>query len=132
MTSTVGQVFLSWQVSRLKPGTDKIPGYAVVGNLWGATATVNAIRVSIYPAISQFNAVTPTKTLTGFCGKSPAWSTLVALLFPRCRIDWQNPLRHHRFTAGPRYREQRHGRPCGLDAIADTAIKRSGPEFRAV
>lgn len=59
MTDTVGQVVLSWQVSGLKPSTDVMPGYAVAGNLWEATATVNAIRGTVTPAISQFNAVAP-------------------------------------------------------------------------
>jgi hypothetical protein len=59
MTDTVGQVELSWNVSDLKPSTDVMPGYPVAGKLWEATATVNAIRGSATPAISQFNAVAP-------------------------------------------------------------------------
>lgn len=59
MTDTVGQVDLNWKVSDLKPSTDVMPGYPVAGNLWEATATVNAIRGSVTPAVSQFNAVAP-------------------------------------------------------------------------
>ena len=59
MTDTVGQVQLSWRVSSLKPGSDVMPGYRVDGNLWEATATVKAIRGSVTPAVSQFNAVAP-------------------------------------------------------------------------
>ena len=59
MTDTVGQVVLSWKVSNLKPSTDVTPGYSVAGKVWEATATVRAIRGSVTPAISQFNAVAP-------------------------------------------------------------------------
>ncbi|OBF28157.1 immunogenic protein MPB63 [Mycobacterium sp. ACS1612] len=59
MTDTVGQVELSWKVSDLKPSSDVMPGYPVAGKLWEATATVRAIRGSVTPAISQFNAVAP-------------------------------------------------------------------------
>jgi Domain of unknown function (DUF1942) len=59
MTDTVGQVVLSWKVSNLKPSTDVMPGYPVTGKVWEATATVSAIRGSVTPAISQFNAVAP-------------------------------------------------------------------------
>jgi Domain of unknown function (DUF1942) len=59
MTDTVGQVVLSWRVSNLKPSSDVMPGYPVTGKLWEATATVKAIRGSVTPAISQFNAVAP-------------------------------------------------------------------------
>ena len=59
MTDTVGQVILSWKVSNLKPSTDVMPGYPVAGKVWEATATVRAIRGSVTPAISQFNAVAP-------------------------------------------------------------------------
>jgi hypothetical protein len=59
MTDTVGQVVLSWKVSDLQPSTDVMPGYAVAGQLWEATATVKAISGSVTPAISQFNAVAP-------------------------------------------------------------------------
>ncbi|MCW1957890.1 MAG: MPT63 family protein [Mycobacterium sp.] len=59
MTDTVGQVVLSWTVSNLKPSSDPMPGFPVTGKLWEATATVNAIRGSVTPAISQFNAVAP-------------------------------------------------------------------------
>jgi len=58
-TDTVGQVEYSWKVSDLKPSTDVMPGYHVAGNLWEATATVDAIRGTTTPAISQFNAVAP-------------------------------------------------------------------------
>ncbi|OOK76575.1 immunogenic protein MPT63 [Mycobacterium kansasii] len=59
MTDTVGQVVLSWKVSNLQPSSDETPGYQVAGKLWEATATVKAIRGSVTPAISQFNAVAP-------------------------------------------------------------------------
>ncbi|AFM18015.1 protein of unknown function (DUF1942) [Mycolicibacterium chubuense NBB4] len=59
MTDTVGQVVLSWRVSDLRPSSDVMPGYRVAGHLWEATATVKAIRGSVTPAISQFNAVAP-------------------------------------------------------------------------
>ena len=58
MTDSVGQVVLSWTVSDLKSSADTIPGYPVAGQLWEATATVNAIRGTVTPAISQFNART--------------------------------------------------------------------------
>lgn len=58
MTDSVGQVVLSWNVSDLKSSTDTIPDYPVAGQLWEATATVNAIRGTVTPAISQFNART--------------------------------------------------------------------------
>jgi Domain of unknown function (DUF1942) len=59
MDDSVGQVDLSWKVSDLKPSTDVMPGYPVAGKLWEATATVDAIRGSVTPAVSQFNAVAP-------------------------------------------------------------------------
>lgn len=59
MTDSVGQVVLSWTVSDLKPSSDVMPGYSVAGQLWEATATVNADRGTVTPAISQFNAVAP-------------------------------------------------------------------------
>ena len=59
MTDSVGQVELSWTVAGLKPCNDVMPGYRVAGTLWEATATVKAIRGSVTPAVSQFNAVAP-------------------------------------------------------------------------
>ncbi len=59
MTDTVGQVVLSWRVSNLQPSSDVMPGYPVAGKVWEATATLRAIRGSVTPAISQFNAVAP-------------------------------------------------------------------------
>ena len=61
MTDTVGQVVLSWTVSNLRPSSDPMPGFPVTGKLWEATATVKAIRGSVTPAISQFNAVAPSQ-----------------------------------------------------------------------
>jgi hypothetical protein len=58
MTDSVGQVLLGWRVSDLKSSADTIPGYPVTGQLWEATATVNAIEGTVTPAISQFNART--------------------------------------------------------------------------
>jgi Domain of unknown function (DUF1942) len=59
MTDSLGQVVLSWRVSGLKPSSDVMPGYPVAGKLWEATATVTAVRGTVTPAISQFNAVAP-------------------------------------------------------------------------
>lgn len=59
MTDTVGHVELSWKVSDLRPSSDVMPGYQVFGDLWEATATVKAIRGSVTPGVSQFNAVAP-------------------------------------------------------------------------
>lgn len=64
MSDTVGQVVLSWKVSNLQPSTDVAPGYfpySIAGKLWEATATVKAIQGTVTPAISQFNAVTPSQ-----------------------------------------------------------------------
>ncbi|CAJ1497605.1 MPT63 family protein [[Mycobacterium] kokjensenii] len=58
-TDTVGQVTYSWRVSGLQPSSDPTPGFPVAGKVWEATATVNAIRGTVTPAISQFNAVAP-------------------------------------------------------------------------
>ncbi|BBY65950.1 immunogenic protein MPT63 [Mycolicibacterium helvum] len=59
MTDSVGQVRLTWTVGGLKPSNDVMPGYPVAGQLWEATATVNALDGPVTPAISQFNAVAP-------------------------------------------------------------------------
>ncbi|MGB8389902.1 MPT63 family protein [Mycobacterium sp.] len=59
MTDSVGEVVLAWTVSDLKPSTDVTLGYTAAGKLWEATATVRAIRGSVTPAISEFNAVAP-------------------------------------------------------------------------
>ncbi len=59
MTDSVGQVAFSWTVGDLQPSTDATPGYNPVGKLWEATATLKAIRGSVTPAVSQFNAVAP-------------------------------------------------------------------------
>lgn len=59
MTDSVGQVLLAWKVSDLQPSSDVMQGYPVAGQLWEATATVRAIRGSVTPAVSQFNAVAP-------------------------------------------------------------------------
>ncbi|HLR98872.1 MPT63 family protein [Mycolicibacillus parakoreensis] len=59
MTDTVGQVQYSWRVAALQPSSDTVPGYPVAGRLWEATATVHAVRGTVTPAISQFNAVAP-------------------------------------------------------------------------
>jgi hypothetical protein len=58
MTDSVGQVELGWTVSDLKSSADTVPAYPVAGQLWEATATVKAIRGTVTPAISQFNART--------------------------------------------------------------------------
>ncbi|HET9875613.1 MAG TPA: MPT63 family protein [Mycobacterium sp.] len=60
---SVGQVVLSWNVANLKPSSDTMPDYPVAGQVWEATATVHAIRGSVTPAISQFNAVAPNQAL---------------------------------------------------------------------
>ena len=59
MTDSVGQVTLSWKVGNLKPSSDPMPGYQVMGKLWEADATVTAVGGPVTPAISQFNAVAP-------------------------------------------------------------------------
>jgi len=59
MTDSVGQVVLGWTVSDLKPSSDQMPGYPLAGRLWEATAKVRAVRGSVTPAVSQFNAVLP-------------------------------------------------------------------------
>jgi hypothetical protein len=59
MTDSVGQVVLGWTVNDLKPSSDDMPGYPVTGQLWEATAKVRAVRGSVTPAVSQFNAVRP-------------------------------------------------------------------------
>ncbi|MGB8406879.1 MAG: MPT63 family protein [Mycobacterium sp.] len=59
LVDSVGGVDLAWKVSGLKPSTDVMPGYPVAGKLWEATATVRAIRGSVTPGVSQFNAVAP-------------------------------------------------------------------------
>jgi len=61
MTDSVGQVVFSWRVSDLKPSNDVMPGYPVAGKLWEATATVHAVRGTVTPAVSQFNAVAPNR-----------------------------------------------------------------------
>ncbi|KAA1249993.1 DUF1942 domain-containing protein [Mycobacterium simiae] len=58
MTDTVGQVVLSWKVNNLRTSAATIPVYPVAGQLWEATATVKAVRGTVTPAISQFNART--------------------------------------------------------------------------
>jgi hypothetical protein len=58
MTDSVGQVVFGWKVSDLKSSTDSVPDYPVAGQLWEATATVDAISGPVTPAISQFNART--------------------------------------------------------------------------
>lgn len=62
MTDTVGQIVLGWTVNGLQSSADTIPGYPVAGQLWEATATVNAIGGTVTPAISQFNARTASGT----------------------------------------------------------------------
>lgn len=59
MTDTVGQVVLTWTVKDLRPSADVMPMFPVSGKLWEATATVMAVRGTVTPAISQFNAVAP-------------------------------------------------------------------------
>ncbi|HEU4361456.1 MAG TPA: MPT63 family protein [Mycobacterium sp.] len=58
-SDTVGQTAFSWRVANLQPSTDTMPGFPVAGHLWEATATVHAVRGTVTPAISQFNAVAP-------------------------------------------------------------------------
>lgn len=63
MTDSVGQVVLTWNVSNLRPSTDVMPMFPVSGKLWEATATVTAVRGTVTPAISQFNAVAPNQAV---------------------------------------------------------------------
>lgn len=62
-TDSVGQVVLSWKVDDLGPSSDTMPSYPVAGKVWQATATVHAIRGSVTPAVSQFNAVAPNQAV---------------------------------------------------------------------
>lgn len=63
MVDSVGQVTLNWTVSNLQPSSDVMPDYQVAGQLWEATATVNAVSGPVTPAISQFNAVAPNQAI---------------------------------------------------------------------
>ncbi|MUL83053.1 MULTISPECIES: MPT63 family protein [unclassified Mycolicibacterium] len=58
-TDSVGQVAYGWQVRDLRPSSDVLPGYPAAGKVWEATATVKAIRGTVTPAVSQFNAIAP-------------------------------------------------------------------------
>lgn len=59
MVDTVGQVDFSWKVDGLQRSSATPLHYPVAGQVWEATATVNAVRGPVTPAISQFNAVAP-------------------------------------------------------------------------
>jgi hypothetical protein len=54
---TNGAIVQRWTVSGLKPSADVIP-YPVAGTLWEATATDEAVRGSVTPVVSNFNART--------------------------------------------------------------------------
>lgn len=50
-----GDVLQGWTISNLKVSTDVIP-HATQGTLWEATATDEAIRGTVIPIVSNFNA----------------------------------------------------------------------------
>lgn len=74
MTDSVGQVVLSWKVSDLKSSTDTIPGYPVAGQVWEATATVNAIRGAVTPPSRNSMHVPTAASITECCGKPRPWT----------------------------------------------------------
>lgn len=118
MTDTVGQVVLGWKVSDLKSSTAVIPGYPVAGQVWEATATVNAIRGSVTPAVSQFNARTADGISYRVLWQAAGPDTISgATIPPRRTIDRQNLLRCHRPIANHRRDEQRHGGSADLGAV---------------
>jgi len=53
-----GDIVQGWTVSDLKPSTDTIP-YPVLGTLWEASASDEAIKGSVTPIVSDLNARTP-------------------------------------------------------------------------
>ena len=50
-----GTIVTGWKINDLKPSTDVIP-WPVHGRLWESTATVRAVRGTVTPIISDFNA----------------------------------------------------------------------------
>lgn len=55
LVSAGGAVDAGWTISNLQPSDDNIP-YARNGQLWEATATVEAVRGTVKPIVSDFNA----------------------------------------------------------------------------
>ncbi|MGV0873358.1 MPT63 family protein [Mycolicibacterium sp. XJ879] len=51
-----GVVVTGWTVEELEPSDDVLPGYQPVGTLYEADATVTAVRGTVTPIISNFNA----------------------------------------------------------------------------
>ncbi|MDZ7886511.1 MAG: MPT63 family protein [Mycobacterium sp.] len=50
-----GAVVAAWTVSELRPSSDAV-AFPVQGTLWEATATVDALRGTVTPIVSNFNA----------------------------------------------------------------------------
>lgn len=55
-----GAVITAWIVYDLEPSDDTIPGYALAGQLWEASAAVTPIRGTVTPIIPNLNARTDT------------------------------------------------------------------------
>jgi hypothetical protein len=58
LTDAGGAVVQEWTVTDLKKSADPAPGYPLVGQLWEATASVQAISGSVTPIIPNFQART--------------------------------------------------------------------------
>lgn len=53
-----GAVIQEWTVTDLKKSADPVPGYPLAGQLWEATASVQAISGTVTPIIPNFQART--------------------------------------------------------------------------
>ena len=53
-----GAVVQEWTVTDLKKSADAAPGYPLAGQLWEATATVQAVSGTVTPIIPNFRAPT--------------------------------------------------------------------------
>jgi len=53
-----GAVVQEWTVTDLKKSADSVPGYPLTGQLWEATASVQAISGTVTPIIPNFQART--------------------------------------------------------------------------
>lgn len=56
LVDAAGNVVTGWTIGELEPADDALPGYQVVGELWEADAAVEAIKGSVTPIVSNFNA----------------------------------------------------------------------------
>jgi hypothetical protein len=56
LTDAAGAVVQDWTVTDLKTSADLAPGYPLAGQLWEATATVEAISGTVTPMIPNFHA----------------------------------------------------------------------------